>query len=101
MEKKRVDVKETRNLAKNKGREKKDGRKNGTRTVSVTTACLRKGSAGATAKIRVLDSVQTVGNIVSDVLHLLDDILIAASEYESGEVEGIEPEDDGSSCGCY
>lgn len=27
MEKKRVDVKETRNLAKNKGREKKDGRK--------------------------------------------------------------------------
>lgn len=28
MEKKRVDVKETRNLAKNKGREKKDGRKN-------------------------------------------------------------------------
>lgn len=28
MEKKRVDVKETRNLAKNKGREKKEGRKN-------------------------------------------------------------------------
>ena len=27
VEKKRVDVKETRNLAKNKGREKKDGRK--------------------------------------------------------------------------
>ena len=38
VEKKRVDVKETRNLAKNKGREKKDGRKNGTRTVILTTA---------------------------------------------------------------
>ena len=38
MEKKRVDVKETRNLAKNKGREKKDGRKNGTRIVILTTA---------------------------------------------------------------
>lgn len=38
-------------------------------------------------------SVQTVGNIVSDVLHLLDDILIAASEYEAGEAEGVETED--------
>ena len=53
MEKKRVDVKETRNLAKNKGREKKDGRKNGTRTVTDAHACLRKGSAVVTAKIRV------------------------------------------------
>lgn len=78
-----MDVKETRNLAKNKGREKKDGRKNGTRTVTVTHACLRKGSAGATAKIRVQDSVQTL----SDVLHLLDYILIAAGEDEAGEVE--------------
>ena len=37
-------------------------------------------------------SVQTV----SDVLHLLDDILIAASEDEAGEAEGVETEDDGS-----
>lgn len=41
-------------------------------------------------------SVQNVGNIVNDVLHLLDYILIATSEYEAGEVEGIETEDDGS-----
>ena len=40
-------------------------------------------------------SVQTVDNIISDVLHLLDDILIAASEDKAGEVEGIETEDDG------
>ena len=39
-------------------------------------------------------SVQTA---INDILHLLDDILIAASEYEAGEVEGIETEDDGSS----
>lgn len=35
-------------------------------------------------------SVQTA---VSNVLHLLDDILIAASEYEAGEAEGVETED--------
>ena len=46
-EKKRVDVKETRNLAKNKGREKKDGRKT---TLSSSPLPPR---AGATAKIRV------------------------------------------------
>lgn len=38
-------------------------------------------------------SVQTA---VDDVLHLLDDILIAAGEDEAGEVKGIETEDDGS-----
>ena len=43
-------------------------------------------------------SVQTA---VNDVLHLLDDILIAASEYEAGEAEGVETEDDGSGCGGY
>lgn len=43
-------------------------------------------------------SVQTA---VSDVLHLLDDILIAAGEYEAGEVEGIETEDNGSGGGGY
>ena len=43
-------------------------------------------------------SVQTA---VDDVLHLLDYILIATSEYEAGEVEGIETEDDGSGCGRY
>ena len=43
-------------------------------------------------------SVQTA---VSDVLHLLDDILIAAGEYEAGEVEGIETEDNGSSSRRY
>lgn len=32
-------------------------------------------------------SVQTVGNIVNDVLHLLDYILIAAGEDEAGEAE--------------
>ena len=42
-------------------------------------------------------SVQTVG----DVLHLLDDILIAAGEDEAGEVKGIETEDDGSRGGGY
>ena len=41
-------------------------------------------------------SVQTVGNIVNDVLHLSDYILIATSEDEAGEVKGIETEDDGS-----
>ena len=41
-------------------------------------------------------SVQTV---VSDVLHLLDDILIATSEDKAGEAEGIETEDDGSGSG--
>ena len=46
-------------------------------------------------------SVQTVDNIVSHVLHLLDDILIAAGEDEAGEVEGIETEDDGSRGGGY
>ena len=39
-------------------------------------------------------SVQTA---ISDVLHLLDYILIAASKYEAGEAEGVETEDDGSS----
>ena len=38
-------------------------------------------------------SVQTA---ISDVLHLLDYILIATSEDKAGEVEGIETEDDGS-----
>lgn len=38
MEKKRVDVKETRNLAKNKGREKKEGRKNAHSYNSLTAA---------------------------------------------------------------
>lgn len=46
-------------------------------------------------------SVQTVGNIISDVLHLLDYILIAASEDKAGEAEGVETEDDGSSGGGY
>ena len=41
-------------------------------------------------------SVQTA---ISDVLHLLDDILIAAGEDEAGEAEGIETEDDGSGSG--
>ena len=42
-------------------------------------------------------SVQTVVvSSIDDVLHLLDYILIAASEYEAGEVEGVETEDDGS-----
>ena len=41
-------------------------------------------------------SVQTVGNIVNDVLHLSDYILIATSEDKAGEVKGIETEDDGS-----
>lgn len=76
MEKKRVDVKETRNLAKNKGREKKDGRK----------------TAPAPSSTGTEVSVQTISN----VLHLLDYIFIATSEYEAGEVEGIETEDDGS-----
>lgn len=40
-------------------------------------------------------SVQTA---ISDVLHLLDYILVSAGEYEAGEVKGIETEDDGS-CG--
>lgn len=40
-------------------------------------------------------SVQTV----SDVLHLLDYILIAAGEDEAGEAEGVETEDDGSGGG--
>lgn len=44
-------------------------------------------------------SVQTAINIVNDVLHLLDDILIATSEYEAGEEEGIETEDNGSGGG--
>ena len=43
-------------------------------------------------------SVQTA---INDVLHLLDYILIAASEYEAGEVEGIETEDNGSRGGGY
>ena len=43
-------------------------------------------------------SVQTA---VSDVLHLLDDILIAASEDKAGEAEGVETEDDGSGGGGY
>ena len=43
-------------------------------------------------------SVQTA---VSDVLHLLDYILIATSEDKAGEAEGIETEDDGSSGGGY
>ena len=43
-------------------------------------------------------SVQTA---ISDVLHLLDYILIATSEYEAGEVEGIKTEDDGSGGGRY
>lgn len=53
MEKKRVDVKETRNLAKNKGREKKEGRK----TLILTTHrhCHHRESGAATAKIRVRD----------------------------------------------
>ena len=44
-------------------------------------------------------SVQTAA--INDVLHLLDDILIAASEYEAGEAEGVETEDDGSRGGGY
>lgn len=45
MEKKRVDVKETRNLAKNKGREKKDGRKT-TLLPSPTTPPRERGDDG-------------------------------------------------------
>lgn len=82
MEKKRVDVKETRNLAKNKGREKKDGRKTAPEPSSTGTEV----------------SVQTA---ISDVLHLLDYILIAAGEDEAGEAEGVETEDDGSRSGGY
>lgn len=44
-------------------------------------------------------SVRTA--VVDDVLHLLDDILIAASEDEAGEAEGVETEDDGRGSGCY
>ena len=43
-------------------------------------------------------SVQTA---ISDVLHLLDYILIAAGEDEAGEAEGVETEDDGSRGGGY
>ena len=43
-------------------------------------------------------SVQTAINYV---LHLLDYILIAASEDEAGEAEGVETEDDGSRGGGY
>ena len=47
-------------------------------------------------------SVQTaVSNIVNDVLHLLDDILIAAGEDKAGEAEGVETEDNGSGGGGY
>lgn len=92
MEKKRVDVKETRNLAKNKGREKKDGRKKRHPHRHLDD---REGVGMTITGTEV--SVQTaVGNIVNDVLHLLDYILIATSEYEAGEVKGVETEDDGS-----
>ena len=43
-------------------------------------------------------SVQTA---VNDVLHLLDYILIAASEDKAGEAEGVETEDNGSGGGGY
>lgn len=43
-------------------------------------------------------SVQTA---VNDILHLLDYILVSGAVDEAGEVEGIEPEDDGSGCGGY
>ena len=43
-------------------------------------------------------SVQTA---INDVLHLLDYILIAASEYEAGEAEGVETKDNGSGGGGY
>ena len=43
-------------------------------------------------------SVQTV---INDVLHLLDYILIAASEDKAGEIEGVETEDNGSGGGGY
>ena len=94
MEKKRVDVKETRNLAKNKGREKKDGRKKRHPHRHLDD---REGVGMTITGTEV--SVQTAA--VSDVLHLLDDILIAASEYEAGEAEGVETEDDGSRGGGY
>ena len=60
--KKRVDVKETRNLAKNKGREKKDGRKNAHSYNSLTAAhACRKGSATGWELIKTSEvSVRTV-----------------------------------------
>ena len=46
-------------------------------------------------------SVQTVGNIVDDILHLLDYILVSGAVDEASEAEGIESEDNGSGCGGY
>lgn len=91
MEKKRVDVKETRNLAKNKGREKKEGRKT---TLSPSHAC-RKGSA---AKMRVLrfqfGPLSSTTTTINDILHLLDDIFVSDVEHNSGGIERAETEDD-------
>ena len=41
----------------------------------------------------------SVQNVINDVLHLSDYILIATSEDKAGEAEGIETEDDGSGSG--
>lgn len=54
MEKKRVDVKETRNLAKNKGREKKEGRK----TTPPPSPPRERGGDGEDESVEI--SVQTV-----------------------------------------